>query len=90
MIEVLRATIWRRARAALSLTSTELQRSVRGLPHVPQERLVRVLTDADLIKFARRPVSADRARELGREARAIVEQEHIGSQPAPAAEKAAA
>jgi hypothetical protein len=90
MIEVLRDYFAARyANAALSLTSTELQRSVRELPHVPTDRLTRVLTDADLIKFARRPVSGDRARELGREARAIVLEEHHASQPAPQQEAAA-
>jgi hypothetical protein len=84
MIEVLRDYLSARyAEAALSLTSTELQRSMRELPHVPHERLIRVLTEADLIKFARRAVSGARARELGAEARAIVEHEHIESQPAP-------
>lgn len=84
MIEVLRDYLAARyAEAALSLTSTELQRSVGGLPFVPQERLTRVLTEADLIKFARRPVSSERARELGREARSIVTLEHKASQPAP-------
>jgi hypothetical protein len=48
------------------------------------------LTDTDLIKFARRPVSGERARELGREARAIVGIEHRASQPPPAEQKAAA
>jgi hypothetical protein len=82
MIETLRDYLAARyAEAALSLTSTELQFSVRALPHVPQERLTRVLTEADLVKFARRPVSSERARELGREARAIVEQEHRASEP---------
>jgi hypothetical protein len=76
--------------ATLSLTSTELQRTARELPHVPQDRLARLLTEADLIKFARRPVSSERAREIGRDARAIVEQEHQASQPpAPAEERAA-
>jgi hypothetical protein len=90
MIEVLRDYLAARyAEAALSLTSTELQRSVGGLPFVPQERLMRLLTEADLIKFARRPVSSERARELGREARSIVTLEHKASQPAPA-QKAAA
>ena len=84
MIEVLRDYLAARyAEASLSLTSTELQRSVGGLPFVPQERLTRVLTEADLIKFARRPVSSERARELGREARSIVTLEHKASQPAP-------
>jgi hypothetical protein len=90
MIEVLRDYLAARyAEAALSLTSTELQRSVGGLPFVPQERLTRLLTEADLIKFARRPVSSERARELGREARSIVVLEHKASEPAPE-QKAAA
>jgi hypothetical protein len=91
MVEVLRDYLAARyAEAALSLTSTELQRSVRELPHVPQDRLTRLLTEADLIKFARRPVSTDRAREIGREARAIVTHEHITSQPPAAAGEAVA
>jgi hypothetical protein len=83
MIEVLRDYLAARhaQAAALSLTSTELQRSVREIPVVPLDRLTRVLTDADLIKFARRPVSTDRARELGREAHSIVAAEHQASQP---------
>jgi hypothetical protein len=91
MIEVLRDYLSARyAEASLSLTSTELERSVGHLPHIPQDRLTRVLTDADLIKFARRPVSGERARELGREARAIVGIEHRASQPAPSEQAAAA
>jgi hypothetical protein len=92
MIEVLRDYLAARyAQAALSLTSTELSRTARQLPHLPYEQLTRLLTDADLIKFARRPVSGDRARDIGREARAIVEAEHVASQPAPApAQEAAA
>ena len=85
MIEVVRDYLAARyaAEAALSLTSSELQRSTMHLPHVPQDRLTRLLTEADLIKFARRAVSGDRARELGREARTIVDAEHRASQPAP-------
>src|SRR3954469_14016346 len=57
MVEVLRDYLAASySEAALSLTSTELQRSVRGLPFVPEDRLTRLLTDADLIKFGRRPV----------------------------------
>ena len=90
-IEVLRDYLAARyAEAMLSLTSSELQRTVRDLPHVPQDRLTRLLTEADLIKFARRPVSGERARELGREARAIVALEHHASLPAPAQQEAAA
>jgi hypothetical protein len=85
MIEVVRDYLAARyaAEAALSLTSSELQRSTMHLPSVPQDRLTRVLTESDLIKFARRAVSGERAREIGREARAIVEVEHQASQPAP-------
>jgi hypothetical protein len=90
-VEVLRDYLAARyAEATLSLTSTELQRSIRHLPHVPQDRLTRVLTDADLIKFARRPVSTERARDLGREARAIVNEEHVASQPVVPVEHEAA
>jgi hypothetical protein len=91
MIEVLRDYLAARyAEAMLSLTSSELQRTVRDLPHVPQDRLTRLLTEADLIKFARRPVSGERARELGREARAIVALEHQASMPAPVPQETAA
>ncbi|HEY7396078.1 MAG TPA: hypothetical protein VH559_14585 [Gemmatimonadaceae bacterium] len=84
MIEVLRDYLAARyVEAALSLTSTELHRSLSAAPYVPDDRLARLLNDADLIKFARRPVSGDRARDLGREARAIVADEHRASQPAP-------
>ncbi len=89
-IEVLRDYLaGRYAQAHLSLTSTELSRSVRELPHVPGERLARLLTEADLIKFGRRPVSGERAREIGREALTIVEMEHKASQPPPEQERAA-
>ena len=91
MVEILREYLAARyAEAALSLTSTELERSLRAVPHVPQHRLIRVLTDADLIKFARRPVSPERSRDLGREAQAIVAQEHAASQPVIIADGAAA
>ena len=91
MIEVLRDYLAARyAEAMLSLTSSELQRTLHDVPHVPQDRLTRLLTDADLIKFARRPVSGDRARELGREARAIVSQEHEASMPTVPEQEAAA
>jgi hypothetical protein len=90
MVEVLRDYLAARyARAPLSLTSTELLGALRGERAVPNERLMRVLNEADLVKFARRPVTAERARELGRDARAIVAQEHAASRPAPVTEKAA-
>jgi len=91
MVEVLRDYLAaRHDEASLALTSSELHRAVRELPTVPQDRLMRLLTDADLIKFARRPVSSERAREIGREARAIVAKEHEASQPQPQPREAAA
>lgn len=84
MIEVLRDYLSARyAEASLALTSSELTRTVRERPFIPQDRLTRILTEADLIKFARRAVSTDRARELGSDARAIVAEEHRASQPSP-------
>jgi hypothetical protein len=74
--------------APLSLTSTELLAALRGRPAVPYERLLRFLAETDLIKFARRPVSPQLARDLGREARALVTDEHAAAM-APAREKAA-
>jgi hypothetical protein len=90
IVEVLRDYLAARYGAApLSLTSTEVLGALRGERAVPNERLMRVLNEADLIKFARRQVTPDRAREIGREARAIVAQEHAASLPVLPAEKAA-
>jgi hypothetical protein len=90
VVEVLRDYLAARyAMAPLSLTSTEVLGALRGQPAVPNDRLLRVLNEADLVKFARRQVTADRAREIGREARAIVAEEHQASRPQAPAEKAA-
>jgi hypothetical protein len=87
MVEVLRDYLAARYdAAALSLTSTEVLASLRGARTVPHERLARVLTEADFIKFGRFPVTAGRATELAREARSIVEEEHAATTaPAQAA-----
>ena len=90
VVEVLRDYLAARyKKAPLSLTSTELLAVLRGERAVPNDQLMRVLTETDLIKFARRPVTAERAQEIGREARAIVAQEHAASQPVAPVEKAA-
>ena len=91
VVDVLREYIADRVHGApLSMTSTELLAVTQQARTVPQDRLLRILNEADLIKFARRPVSADRARDIGNEAKAIVEAEHQASQPVPeATEKAA-
>ena len=73
MVEVLRTYLARRVpEAHQSLTTSELLISVRESPTVPVNRLALVLADADLVKFARRATTAERARELGAEARGIV------------------
>ncbi len=59
--------------ARRSLTSTELLASAAGRPELDVRRLAPLLAECDLIKFARRPVTPDRARELGGEARIVVE-----------------
>lgn len=60
------------ASASVALTTRELVAALQGSRVVPVERLHAVLRDADLVKFANRPVSEARAREIGREARQIV------------------
>ena len=90
MTEVLRDYLAARyAEAALSNTSLELLRALHGQRFIPNDRLMRLLAEVDLVKFARKPISTERAREVGREARAIVTHEHTASQPPPE-QKAAA
>jgi hypothetical protein len=73
-IDVLRAYLAARIpEAALSHTSTELLAVLHADAPVPLPRLVSVLASADLIKYANRPVTDARARELASETRAIVE-----------------
>jgi hypothetical protein len=91
MVEVLRDYLALRVPGALpSFTSSELIRFLRSRPEMPVQRLANLLAEADLVKFARRPVTAERAREMGQEARAIVrEVEQKTARAAAAAEKAA-
>ena len=87
VVEVLRDYLEARyADARLSHTSTELLIALRGRPTVPHERLGAVLAESDLIKFARRTVSAERARQLGAEARAVVDATEESLRRAAAAE----
>ena len=72
MVEVLRRYLARRVPGSdVSLTSTELLAALRGSTAVPLPRLAPVLAEADLVKFARRQVTAERARQIGAEVRAI-------------------
>lgn len=59
-----------------SLTSVELLVALRTERLGATARLATLLAESDLVKFARRPVTAERALELGREARQIVESLH--------------
>ena len=90
MVEVLRDYLAARVPLAHpSLTSTELLAVMRHTPGVPVDRLTPVLSESDLIKFAKRPVSTERAREIGREARAIVGELRRAETAQPAAQEAA-
>jgi hypothetical protein len=90
VVEVLRDYLAaRHADATLALTSRELVAVMRKHPAIPIEQLARVLHEADLAKFAAWSLTEERARNLSREARAIVEQEHRASQPAPPVQAAA-
>lgn len=91
MVEVVRDYLALRLPGALpSLTSTELVRFLRSRSDLPVQRLANVLAEADLVKFARRAVTAERAREIGNEARAIVrEVEQAVARDHAKAEKAA-
>jgi hypothetical protein len=75
MVEVLRHYLAARVDGAwTSLTSNELAAVVRKTRNVPADRLAAILAESDLIKFARRPVTAEGARTVAREARAIVKE----------------
>ena len=90
VIEVMRDYIAARyPEASLALTSRELVQVLRRHPSVPIELLARVLHETDLAKFAGWTLNEQRARELAREARTIVEHEHRASQPASVTKAAA-
>jgi hypothetical protein len=90
MVEVLREYLSRELPpASTSLTTSELLAATAGEPSVPRDRLAALLGETDLIKFARRTVTPERARELGRAAQAIAGEVHraqvaLRAQPAPA------
>jgi hypothetical protein len=76
-VEVLRTYLAARIPgAALSLTSTELLGALSSEPAVPATRLAALLQEADLVKFARRPLTTERAREIATGAREIVHAVH--------------
>jgi hypothetical protein len=74
VIEVLRLYLSRVAPSArTSLTTSELALALRQEGRVPMVRLLRLLHEVDLVKFAGQGVEATRAREVGAEARALVD-----------------
>ncbi len=89
-IEIVRSYLSARLPAAtLSLTTPELVVVMADDIRVPIAALLTLLDEADGIKFARRPVTAARARQLAADARAIVEQIERAEQARIAAEAAA-
>jgi hypothetical protein len=73
--------------ALLALTSRELLVAMRRRPNVAPDALSRALHEADLAKFAGLGLTAERARAIAVETRAIVERDH---KTATAQKKAAA
>lgn len=71
-----------------SHTTTELILTLRGSHAVPRERLAHLLAEADLVKFARSPVSRDHAYELSRESTALVDEVERRHQAEEAAARA--
>ncbi len=98
MVEVVREFLARvDGRAELAFTTSELLAAISAVEILPANRLAALLVEADLIKFARRPVTSAYATQLGKEARDIVDAIHtaqllaIAPPPSAAAtEKAAA
>lgn len=84
MVEVLRdylaATV---TGASVAQTSNELATAIRRSGLGTYARCAALLAEVDLVKFARRPLSAERAAALGREARAVAAAVH-GALTAPA------
>jgi hypothetical protein len=71
--------------AAQSATTHELADSLQRSPIVPTQKLLDVLDATDLIKFARERSTAERAREIGVEARRIVAETNAAIEAASAA-----
>jgi hypothetical protein len=90
MTEVVRDYLaLRLGNAPTSLTSTELIALLRARPDLPVQRLAAILSEADLVKFARRAVTSERAREIGHEARTLVRDVEQATSRVQAPEKAA-
>jgi signal transduction histidine kinase len=74
MADVVRRYLARRVpRAGLPMTTSELTAALRHEGRVPVAALAALLEEVDLVKFARRPISAERAAALGDAARELVQ-----------------
>ncbi len=62
--------------ASLAQTTGELLAALREVPTVPYARLQSLLEAVDPVKFAAAPLSPERARVVGDEARAVVQEEN--------------
>ena len=86
-LEVVRDFLARRyPPASPSLTSRELLAAMAGERTLPLERLAGLLHEGDLVKFAQRPVTEERARSFGQESRALVRAVQEASRPQPPAD----
>lgn len=83
MVDVVRDYLARRVATPSSMTSTELLAALRRKGKVPLGTLAPLLTEADLVKFARYQIGADRAKHLAAEARQAVKQAHDATIPTP-------
>lgn len=90
MSDVLRRYLAARLSTTLAHTSREMLVALQGAPTVSHDRLGRVLGIADQVKFARAPISAEDARAVGAEARALVREEHERARAIAAAAEAQA
>ncbi len=71
--DVVRDYLARRiAGASTALTTAELMAALAADARVPEQRLHAVLSESDLVKFARHAVTADGAREIATTARGVV------------------
>lgn len=78
-----------RPAARTALTTGELVSLLRADRAIPLTRLARLLHDADLVKFARRRISAQQAVAHATECRAICQEVHSADTAAPSVSEAA-
>lgn len=73
VVEVVRDYLARvSASAPAALTTSELLAAIRDERAIPSNALAALLTEADLVKFARKPIAPERALAIAKEARAMV------------------